>query len=60
MRARDVASGEDHDHERRADGERRNHASASADPGAADREDEEEGADEFCDVFVHKLVVLMV
>jgi len=58
MRARDVASGEDHDHERRADCERRNHPRAGADPGATDRQDKEEGSDEFCDVFVHKLEML--
>ena len=55
MRARDMASGEDHHHEGRADCERRNHARTGTDPGAADRQDKEEGSDEFCDVFVHKL-----
>ncbi len=58
MRARDVTAGEDHDHERRTDRERRNHARDGADHGAADRENEEEGADEFCDIFVHKFEVL--
>jgi hypothetical protein len=48
-----VASGEDHHHEGRADCEWRNHPRAGADPGAADRQDEEEGSDEFRNVFVH-------
>ena len=55
MRARDVAPGKDHYHERRADCERRNHPRACTDPGAADRENEEEGSDEFRDVFIHMI-----
>ena len=57
MPARDMASGEDHHHERRADGERRDHARTTADHGAADREDKKESADEFRDVFFHMLGV---
>ena len=56
MRARDMAPGEDHYHEGRADCERRNHARASTDPGAADRQDKKECSDEFCDVFVHMIM----
>ena len=56
MRARDVAPGEDHYHEGRADCKRRNHPRAGANPRAADCQDEEECADEFCDVFVHMIM----
>ena len=53
VRAGDVAAGEDHDHQRRADGQRRNDAGRARNDGAADGEHEEERADEFSDVFVH-------
>ena len=49
----DVSGSEDHDHERRADGQRGDNAGRARNDGAADGEDEEERADKFCDVFVH-------
>ncbi len=53
MTARDVASGEHHDHERRPDCQRRDHTRSGANAGASNCEDKEEGSDEFCYVFVH-------
>ena len=47
MRARNMSAGVDHNHERRTDGERRNHSRAGADHGEPDREDQEESADKF-------------
>ena len=55
MRARDMAAGENHHHERRPDRERRDHTRACANSRAANCEDEEKGSDEFGYVFVHKL-----
>src|SRR5688572_31519211 len=55
MRARDMTAGVDHDHERRADGQRCDHARPRADYGEADRKNEKESADEFRDVFFHMI-----
>ena len=60
MSAGDVTAGVDHDHQRGADGERRNHTRNGADYRATDSKNKEEGPDKFCDVFIHKLEVLMV
>jgi hypothetical protein len=49
----DVSGSEDHHHERCADRQRGDDACRAWDDSAADSEDEEESADEFCDVFVH-------
>ena len=51
MPARHMAAGEDHDHERGADGERGERRAAAH--GHADGEHEEEGADELDEVFFH-------
>jgi len=51
--ARNVAAGEDHNHENCADGERRDNAGRAGDDSAPDGENEEEGADEFRDIFSH-------
>ena len=56
MGAGDVAAGVDHDHEGCSDGEWGDDAGSSGEDRAADGEDEEEGADEFGDVFVHEEV----
>ena len=53
MPARDVPGSEDHNHERRADGQGWDDSGRSRNDGAADGEHEEKSADEFCDVFVH-------
>ena len=53
MRARDMAAGENHHHQRRADGERRDDPRASANSRAANCQDEKKRSDEFGDVFVH-------
>jgi len=54
MSTGDMAAGENHDHERRADRERRDDTCASANSRAANRQDEEKRSDEFRDVLVHK------
>ena len=56
MRSRDMAAGENHHHQRRADSERRNDPRASANSRAANCQDEEECSDEFGDILVHKLL----
>jgi hypothetical protein len=53
MPARDVAPGENHYHERRSNGERRDDTRTRANSRAANRQDEKESSDEFCYVFVH-------
>jgi hypothetical protein len=58
MSARDVASGKNHHHERRTDGERRNHARTRANSRAANCQDKEKRSDEFRDIFVHKFNVV--
>jgi len=58
MCSRDVAAGENHYHQRCADGERRNNPRASANPRAANCQDEKKCSDKFGDVFVHDLFVL--
>src|SRR5678816_213893 len=55
MATRDMAAGEHHHHKRRANCERRNHASSRANTGASDSQDKEEGSNEFCYVLVHNL-----
>jgi hypothetical protein len=50
-----MAAGEHHHHKRRANCERRNHASSRANTGASDSQDKEEGSNEFCYVLVHNL-----
>ena len=59
MSAGNVAAGEDHDHEGGADGEWRDDPGRAGNDGATDREDEEEGTDEFCDVFFHEVWCLV-
>ena len=58
MRSRNMTAGVDHDHERRADGQGRYDSRSRTDHGAADRQDKEESADEFRDVFFHMLGVV--
>src|SRR5438445_6973987 len=53
MRAGDMAAGVNHDHERRANGERRDDTRAGPDSGATNCQDKEESSDEFGDVLVH-------
>src|SRR5437879_1358790 len=53
MRSRDVAAGENHHHQRRANGQRRNYTRAGTDSGATNCQDKEESSDEFGDVLVH-------
>lgn len=48
-----MAAGKHHYHQRRTDSERRNHTRSGANASAPDREDKEEGSDEFCNVLVH-------
>ena len=55
MRSRNVATGENHHHERRADRKRRDHTRACTNSSATNCQDEEKGSDEFGYVFVHKL-----
>ena len=54
----DVAAGENHDHQRRADGERCDDPRASADSRAANRQDKKECSNKFGDILVHKSFLL--
>ena len=53
MSARDVPAGEDHDHENRTDRDRGQRGAGTN--RCAHGEDEEEGADEFDEVFFHEV-----
>ena len=53
MPARNVTAGEDHDHEDCANGQRADNAGRSRNNSAADRENEEESADKFRNIFSH-------
>ncbi len=53
----DMAAGENHHHERCADGERRDDPRASANSRAANCQDKKESSDEFGDILVHRLIV---
>ena len=57
MPAGDMAAGENHHHECRANGQRRDDTRACANSGAANCQDEKESSDEFSDILVHKLIV---
>jgi hypothetical protein len=53
VRAGNVASRKNHDHEGKTDGQRRDDSRIGIDHAGANREDKEEGADEFNDKFFH-------
>jgi hypothetical protein len=53
MAAGDMAAGEHHHHQGRADGKRRNHTCAGPDAGASNGEDKKKSSNEFRYVFVH-------
>jgi len=57
MAPRDMAAGKDHDHERGADGQGRDNPSPAADDRATNGENQEEGSDQFSDVFIHELAL---
>jgi hypothetical protein len=54
MAAGDMTAGENHHHERGADGERGERAGIRRNHRAADGENEEERADKFDEVFFHR------
>src|SRR5215813_8025348 len=56
VRARDVAAGESHHHERRADREWRDHPRTTADYRTSNCQNEEERPDKFGDILVHRSI----
>src|SRR5438105_15819408 len=57
MSAGDVAAGENHHHQRRADRERGDDSGSRADYRSANRQDKKECSDEFGDILVHSYVL---
>ena len=55
MAAGNMAAGINHDHQRRADGQRRKTADAGVNDDHADGENEQKHADEFNEIFFHRL-----